>query len=79
MEAWVLWSYMSTLGYSDGTAQAALDLSHVHHTRHPNHLQHAIVVGGLGKLVLPLWTPWVGTRRPAGTAHKTNVSLGSPN
>ena len=58
-------TYMATLGYPYTSTEPTAYLSHVHHPRNAHHLQHPIVMGWLGKLVLSLWPPRIGTRPPA--------------
>jgi len=70
---------MSALGDAHGTSKTTLDLSHVYHARHANHLQHAIVVSRSHELVVTFWTPWVGPRRPADKHMRDKSKEGRKN
>ena len=55
---------MSALSNAHRTADATLNLTHVHDAVHSDHLEHAVVVVRLRELVVLLRAPGISTGSP---------------
>lgn len=58
-------THPSALRNPDGSTQAALDLAHVHDSRHAHNLEHSVVMSRFCKSIVHFGSPRIRARTPA--------------